>query len=64
VGLKGVRHDQANASTGFFALPPMEAGGPTLVHARNQPGSMDKLGRPTVTPEQVARRFHSFMTSG
>ena len=42
----------------------LEAGGPTLVHARIQPGSMDKLGRPAVTPEQVARRFQSFMTSG
>src|SRR5712671_1453966 len=42
----------------------LKAGGPTLVHARIQPGSMDKLGRPTVTPEQVARRFQSFMTSG
>jgi phosphonopyruvate decarboxylase len=42
----------------------LEAGGPTLVHARIQPGSMDKLGRPTVTPQQVARRFQSFMTSG
>src|SRR6266851_1329025 len=42
----------------------LEASGPTLVHARIQPGSMDKLGRPTVTPQQVARRFQSFMTSG
>ena len=42
----------------------LEAGGPTLVHARIQPGSMDKLGRPTVTPQQVARRFQSFLTGG
>jgi phosphonopyruvate decarboxylase len=42
----------------------LEAGGPTLVHVRIQPGSMDKLGRPTVTPEQVARRFQSFLTGG
>jgi phosphonopyruvate decarboxylase len=42
----------------------LEAVGPTLVHARILPGSMVKLGRPTVTPQQVARRFQSFMTSG
>jgi phosphonopyruvate decarboxylase len=42
----------------------LEAGGPSLVHARIQPGSMDKLGRPTVTPVQVARRFQSFLTGG
>ena len=42
----------------------LEAGGPTLVHVRIQPGSMDKLGRPTVAPEQVARRFQSFLTGG
>jgi phosphonopyruvate decarboxylase len=42
----------------------LKAGGPTLLHARIQPGSMDKLGRPTVTPQQVARRFQSFLTGG
>ena len=42
----------------------LKAGGPTLVHVRIQPGSMDKLGRPTVTPEQVARRFQSFLAGG
>jgi phosphonopyruvate decarboxylase len=42
----------------------LEAGGPTLVHVRIQPGSMDKLGRPTVSPQQVAKRFQSFLTTG
>jgi phosphonopyruvate decarboxylase len=28
------------------------------------PGSMDKLGRPTVKPEAVARRFKAFLASG
>jgi len=42
----------------------LEAGGPTLVHARIQPGSKDELGRPAVTPEQVARRFQSFLAGG
>lgn len=35
--------------------------GPALVHARIEPGSMAKLGRPTVAPHEVARRFRSFL---
>jgi phosphonopyruvate decarboxylase len=38
-------------------------GGPALVHLRIAPGSMDKLGRPTVTPVEVARRFKGFLAS-
>ena len=34
---------------------------PALIHARITPGSMAKLGRPTVTPDSVARRFKSFL---
>lgn len=36
-------------------------GGPRLVHMRVAPGSMSKLGRPTVDPSEVARRFQSFL---
>ncbi len=35
--------------------------GPSLVHVRIAPGSMNKLGRPTVKPEAVARRFKAFL---
>ena len=35
--------------------------GPHLVHVRIAPGSIDKLGRPTVTPTEVATRFHNFL---
>ena len=35
--------------------------GPTLIHARIKPGSMASLGRPTVAPDEVARRFRSFL---
>ena len=35
--------------------------GPTLVHVRIAPGSMAKLGRPTVRPYDVARRFRDFV---
>jgi phosphonopyruvate decarboxylase len=38
------------------------AGGPAMVHVRIAPGSMGKLGRPTVAPMAVARRFRSFVT--
>jgi len=34
---------------------------PALIHIRIAPGSMTKLGRPTVKPEDVARRFKAFL---
>ena len=37
--------------------------GPVLVHARMRPGSMSKLGRPTVPPHEVAQRFKAFLQS-
>ena len=41
-----------------------EASGPALIHMRIAPGSMDKLGRPTVKPAEVARRFKAFLAEG
>ena len=35
--------------------------GPTLIHAKIQPGSLAELGRPTVKPADVARRFRDFV---
>ena len=35
--------------------------GPSLVHLRILPGSMKDLGRPTVAPREVARRFKAFL---
>ena len=35
--------------------------GPQLLHARIAPGSIDKLGRPTLSPQEVARRFAGFL---
>jgi len=35
--------------------------GPALIHLRIAPGSMEKLGRPTVGPAEVARRFRDFL---
>ena len=39
------------------------AGGPALVHLRIAPGSMGELGRPTVSPAEVAQRFKRFLAS-
>jgi phosphonopyruvate decarboxylase len=39
----------------------LAAPGPCLVHARMRPGSMARLGRPTVAPHEVARRFRAFL---
>ncbi|MTJ82749.1 MAG: phosphonopyruvate decarboxylase [Telmatospirillum sp.] len=36
---------------------------PALIHVRVAPGSLAKLGRPTVTPPDVARRFQSFLAA-
>lgn len=35
--------------------------GPALLHARIRPGSLEKLGRPTVAPHEVAQRFRAFL---
>ncbi len=39
----------------------LAATGPGLVHARIRPGSLEKLGRPTIPPHEVARRFRDFL---
>jgi phosphonopyruvate decarboxylase len=43
-----------------------ESPGPHLVHVCIQPGSISNLGRPTLHPSEVARRFRAFLmeTSG
>ena len=40
-----------------------QAGGPALIHLRIAPGSMDKLGRPTISPADVALRFKGYLAS-
>jgi phosphonopyruvate decarboxylase len=35
--------------------------GPRLIHLKIAPGSMDRLGRPTVSPAEVAQRFKAFV---
>jgi phosphonopyruvate decarboxylase len=40
-----------------------QADGPALIHIGIRPGSIEKLGRPTVTPYEVARRFKAFLAA-
>jgi phosphonopyruvate decarboxylase len=40
----------------------LAAEGPAFVHMRIAPGSLEKLGRPTIKPHEVARRFRAFVT--
>ncbi len=44
----------------FRAAP---GNGPALIHLRIAPGSMAKLGRPTIGPAEVARRFKDFLAA-
>jgi phosphonopyruvate decarboxylase len=37
--------------------------GPHLIHVRIRPGSMDNLGRPTLSPRDVADRFMAFLAN-
>jgi phosphonopyruvate decarboxylase len=41
----------------------LAAEGPVLLHVRIAPGSMATLGRPTVAPHEVARRFRDFLSA-
>lgn len=44
-------------------LESLAAHGPHMIHMRINPGSVDKLGRPTIGPAEVARRFRAFLMS-
>ncbi|MEK9723670.1 MAG: phosphonopyruvate decarboxylase, partial [Rhodospirillaceae bacterium] len=51
---------------GFAALlsAALASDGPHLIHVRIRAGAMSPLGRPTVTPPEVARRFRDFLAAG
>ncbi|MCK6454475.1 MAG: phosphonopyruvate decarboxylase [Alphaproteobacteria bacterium] len=57
--------DSVDTAAGFRdALAEALGGdGPRLLHARIAPGSIAKLGRPTIAPPEVARRFKDFLAS-
>ena len=48
---------------GFEAslLAALDEVGPVLLHVRIRPGSVAKLGRPTIAPHEVAQRFRRFL---
>ncbi len=48
---------------GEAARAALRGGGPHLIHMRIAPGSKSGLGRPTVSPRRVARRFKEFLGS-
>ena len=55
---------RCDSEAGFArALEAALAGGPrpVLIHALIAPGSISSLGRPTVAPREVARRFRAFL---
>jgi phosphonopyruvate decarboxylase len=60
----GYRHAiSCNSLDQFASAYSLAAAGPkpVLIHARIAPGSMGKLGRPTIQPADVARRFKAFL---
>lgn len=54
------RLDDAGAA-GTALATALAAPGPHMLHVRVAPGSLAKLGRPTVKPPEVARRFKDFL---
>jgi phosphonopyruvate decarboxylase len=54
---------RARAGFGAALRRAMNQDGPTLLHVHIAPGSLDRLGRPTVAPADVARRFRAFVTT-
>jgi phosphonopyruvate decarboxylase len=54
---------RADSLTGFEQALAATRGapGPHLIHVRIAPGSLAKLGRPTIKPPEVARRFRRFL---
>lgn len=38
--------------------------GPYLIHMKIKPGSIEDLGRPTISPADVAQRFKAFLANG
>jgi phosphonopyruvate decarboxylase len=60
----GYAHAFSCDSIGGFAAACVQAlaqTGPVLLHVRIRPGSMEKLGRPTIAPHEVALRFRDFV---
>ena len=59
---KATTIDDANGFKEALAIS-SKSDGPHMIHAKILPGSIDNLGRPSVKPPAVARRFQKFLTS-
>ncbi|MEM9539237.1 MAG: phosphonopyruvate decarboxylase [Cyanobacteria bacterium P01_E01_bin.42] len=60
----GYRSARSTDDLGVFAeflTLAVQQPGPHLIRLQIQPGSISPLGRPTITPEQLARRFRTFL---
>ena len=58
---RAFRCDSEAGFAGALEAAFAEAPKPVLIHAMIAPGSLAKLGRPTIAPRDVARRFRSFL---
>jgi phosphonopyruvate decarboxylase len=58
---RAVRCENLSVFAAELAAAQEAADGPALLHLAVRPGSIDNLGRPTVTPPEVARRFRAFL---
>jgi phosphonopyruvate decarboxylase len=58
---RAVRCDGLSVFAAELAAAQEAADGPALLHLAVRPGSIVHLGRPTVTPPEVARRFRAFL---
>lgn len=56
----GIRCDDIAGFDDAFAEA-QAANGPSLIHMKILPGSLKDLGRPTISPAEVAQRFRAFL---
>lgn len=59
--VRAVRADSLDGFGAALADAVERRDGPTLIHMKIAPGSRSPLGRPTVKPADVARRFREFL---
>jgi phosphonopyruvate decarboxylase len=60
--VRGYRCDDL-AGFGDVYVDAQATNGPSLIHMKILPGSMKDLGRPTISPAEVAQRFRAFLTN-
>ena len=58
---RAYRCDSAKGFAQALAAAVADDPRPVLIHAKIAPGSLAKLGRPTISPRDVARRFRAFI---